>query len=127
MAEYKGSRRAAGAAPKTVNDELTLLGHAYKLAMMEWEWASINPVSKVAKEKVRNQIERWLTTDEEQRLMAASPSWLQRIILFALHTGMRQSEILDLQWEQVDLVRRTLTILEQKNGGRDTLPLNATV
>jgi hypothetical protein len=26
--------------PPTVNDELTLLSHAYKLAMMEWEWAS---------------------------------------------------------------------------------------
>ena len=126
LAEYKASRRAEGAAPKTLNDELTLLGHAYKLAMMEWEWASDNPVLKIAKEKVRNQIERWLTSEEEHQLLAASPPWLQEIILFALHTGMRQSEILNLQWPQVDLARRTLTILEQKNGARDTLPLNAT-
>jgi integrase len=85
-----------------------------------------NPVLRIAKEKVRNCIERWLTTEEEHRLLAASPPWLQEIIVFALHTGMRQSEILNLQWPLVDLARRTLTILEQKNGARDTLPVNAT-
>ena len=126
LADYKASRRAAGAAPKTVNDELTLLGHAYKLALLEWEWVTDNPVLKVKKEKIRSKPGRWLTVEEEARLLAASPHWLQEMLLFALHTGMRQSEILNLQWPQVDLTRRTLMILEQKNGGQDTLPLNAT-
>ena len=126
LAEYKASRRAQGIAPKTLNDELGLLGHAYKLAMMEWEWVTDNPVLRIAKEKVRNGIERWLTTEEEERLLAVSAPWLQEIILFALHTGMRRGEILKLQWCHVDLTRRTLTILEQKNGARDTLPVNAT-
>jgi integrase len=39
---------------------------------------------------------------------------------------MRRGEILKLQWAHVDLARRTLTILEQKNGTRDTLPVNDT-
>ena len=115
-----------GVAPKTRNDELGFLRHAYKLAEREWEWATDNPVLKIAKEKVRNLIERWLTPEEEQRLLAASPTWLQEIIVFALHTGMRRGEILKLQWSHVDLARRTLTILEQKNGARDTLPVNET-
>jgi len=126
LAEYKASRRAQGIAPKTLNDELGLLGHAYKLAMMEWEWVTDIPVLKIAKEKVRNNIERWLTAEEEQRLFAASAPWLQEIIVFALHTGMRRGEILKLHWSHVDLARRTLTILEQKNGARDTLPVNDT-
>ena len=46
--------------------------------------------------------------------------------MFALHTGMRRGEILNLHWSHVDLTRRTLTILEQKNGARDTLPVNDT-
>ncbi|NJN69894.1 MAG: tyrosine-type recombinase/integrase, partial [Nitrospira sp.] len=62
---------------------------------------------------------------EEARLLAASPVWLQEIIVFAVNTGLRQSEILNLQWCNVDLFRRTITLLEQKNGGRDTLPVNA--
>lgn len=124
IAEYKGQRRAKGAAPKTINDELTLLSHAYKLAMREWEWVASNPVQRVSREKVRNQIERWLSSDEEKRLLAASPEWLKEIILFASNTGLRQGEILNLQWPQVDLFRRTITLLEQKNGSKDTLPLN---
>jgi integrase len=39
---------------------------------------------------------------------------------------MRRGEILNLHWPNVDLARRTLTILEQKNGARDTLPVNET-
>ncbi len=125
IAAYKSKRRADGAAAKTINNELTLLGHAFQLAVKEWEWVADNPVQRVSKEKVHNLIERWLTAEEEQRLLAASPVWLQEIIVFAVNTGLRQSEILNLQWGQVDLFRRTITLLEQKNGGRDTLPVNA--
>ena len=126
LATYKATRRAEGAAAKTINHDLSLLGHAFQLAVKEWEWVAENPVHKVSKEKVRNLMERWLTAEEEQRLLAASPRWLQEIAVFAVNTGLRQSEILNLQWGQVDLSRRTITLLEQKNGGRDTLPVNAT-
>ena len=125
LAAHKSKRRAGGAAAKTINNELTLLSHAFQLAVKEWEWVAENPVQKVSKEKVRNLIERWLTAEEEERLLAASPVWLQEIIVFAANTGLRQSEILNLQWCNVDLFRRTITLLEQKNGGRDTLPVNA--
>jgi len=94
------------------------------LAIKEWEWVKDNPAKKVSREKVNNQIERWLTLEEEKRLLTASPKWLQEIILFALNTGLRLNEILDLKWSRVDLTRKTFTILEQKNQGKDTLPLN---
>ena len=125
LAAHKANRRAEGAAAKTINSELTLLGHAFQLAVKEWEWVTENPVQRVSKEKVHNLIERWLTAEEEARLLAAAPVWLQEIILFAVNTGLRQSEILNLTWSNVDLFRRTMTLLEQKNGGRDTLPVNA--
>jgi integrase len=125
LAAHKSRRRAEGAAAKTINSELTLLGHAFQLAVKEWEWVKDNPVQRVSKEKVHNLIERWLTAEEEVRLLAAAPPWLQEIIVFAINTGLRQSEILNLTWSNVDLFRRTITLLEQKNGGRDTLPVNA--
>jgi len=46
---------------------------------------------------VNNLIERWLTLDEEKNLLQASPKWLREIIVFAIHTGLRRSEILDLK------------------------------
>lgn len=113
-----------GAAPATVNKELILMGHAFNLAIKVWEWMKENPVSRVSREKVNNQRERWLTSEEEENLIAASPGWLQEIIIFAINTGLRQGEILNLAWDRVDLFRKTVTILEQKNKGKDTLPLN---
>ena len=127
ISEYKVKRRMEGASPRTVNYELTLMGHAFNLAIREWEWLKDNPVNKIKKEKVDNFIERWLTLEEEEKLKEASPKWLQDIIIFAIHTGLRESEILDLIWRQVDLNRRTITIYEQKNKSVDTLPLSQTV
>lgn len=126
ISEYKSKRREDGVSPRTVNYELTLMGHAFNLAIKEWEWINDNPVMRVRKERVNNKIERWLSLDEEQKLLAASPVWLQEIIIFAINTGLRQAEIMDLKWSQVDFKRRTIVILEQKNKSVDTLPLNAT-
>lgn len=100
------------------------MGHAFNLAIKEWEWVKENPVSKVSKERLSNLRERWLSFEEEEKLLRASPKWLQEMIIFSLETGLRQSELLNLQWPQVDLYRRTITLLEQKNRAIDTLPLN---
>ncbi|MBI3808005.1 MAG: site-specific integrase [Nitrospirae bacterium] len=55
------------------------------------------------------------------------PPWLQEIIVFALVRKCDGGgEILKLQWSYVDLTRRTLTILEQKNDARDMSPVNDT-
>jgi len=124
IAEYKTHRRSQGAAPKTVNNELALMTHAYNLAIREWEWAKENPVTRVSKEKTNNLIERWLTFKEEEELLCHCPKWVQEILILGIETGLRQAELLSLQWPQVDLFRRTITILEQKNKGKDTLPLS---
>jgi len=127
LAEYKVQRRREGAAPATTNKELQLVRHAFNLAMREWEWCRENPMHRVSLEQVQNEVDRWLTADEEERLLAASSPWLQEIIRFALNTGMRQGEILNLQWQDVDFTRGTLIVMKSKNGTRRTIPLNATV
>ena len=124
ISDYKTKRREEGASPRTVNYELTLMGHAFNLAIKEWEWCKENPVRKISKEKVHNIIERWMTHEEEQKLLNASIEWLRPILILGIETGLRQSELLNLRWSNVDLFKRTLTILEQKNKGKDTLPLN---
>jgi integrase len=126
LSSYKSKRRAEGASPRTINYELALMGHAFSMAIKEWEWVSENPVQKIFKEKVSNQVERWLTLEEEEKLLDASSDWLREIICFAVSTGLRQGEILNLRWPQIDFSRGTMSILEQKNQGKDTLPLNKT-
>lgn len=127
LVNYKAQRRMEQAAPATINKELQLVRHAFNLAMREWEWCRENPMHRVAMERVRNEVDRWLTSDEEDRLMAASSPWLREFIVFALNTGMRQGEILGLAWQDVDFVRGILVVMKSKNGKRRTIPLNTKV
>ncbi|MDH4083481.1 MAG: tyrosine-type recombinase/integrase [Nitrospira sp.] len=127
LAAYKAQRRMEHAAPATINKELQLVRHAFNLAMREWEWCRENPMHRVSMEPVRNEVDRWLAANEEKRLLAASSPWLQEIIRFALNTGMRQGEILNLLWQDVDFTRGTLIVMKSKNGTRRTIPLNSTV
>ncbi len=48
---------------------------------------------------------RYLTFEEEARLFEKleSQEWVQRIVMMAINTGMRQGEIFDLTWFDVDL------------------------
>jgi integrase len=124
VSRYKVSRRQEGAKPKTINNELVLMNHALNMCVKDWEWLRVNPIDKVSKEKVNNKIDRWLRPDEENRLLDVSAAWLKEIVVFAMSTGLRQSEILNLTWDQVDLFRKTLYIAEQKNKDKDVLPLN---
>ena len=124
ISDFKVKRRAEGVEPGTINRDLCLLSHAFNLAVREWEWMESNPVSRVSRERVHNQLDRWLTFEEQEKLLAKSAPWLQEIIIFAVNTGWRRSEILALTWDRVDLSKKKLTILEQKNHGKDTQPFN---
>ncbi len=127
ISEYKSLRRNEKAKTATLAKELELLRHALNLAVREWEWLERNPFEKVKIDKAYNKVERWITFEEEQRLLDASPVWLKEIITFALNTGMRRNEVLSLQWPEVDLFRRTATLLKTKNKEKRTVPLNQTV
>lgn len=127
LAAYRTHRRTDEAATATINKELQLVRHAFNLAMREWEWCRTNPMHKVALEAAHNQVDRWLTAEEEMKLLQASPVWLQEIIRFALNTGMRQGEILALQWQDVDFYRGVLVVMKSKNRERRTIPLNSIV
>jgi integrase len=48
---------------------------------------------------------------------------LYLITLLALSTGMRQSEILTLQWDHVDFERNTITLFKTKNKETRVVPL----
>ena len=121
--DYKRKRREENVAPATLNKELSFLRHALEMAVV-WEWLEINPAVRIPREKVKNRMERWLTEEEEEKLLNACPEWLRDMVIFSLNTGFRQNEMLSLTWSQVDLSRKTILFWDQKNGGRDTVPIN---
>jgi integrase len=123
---YKNQRYIDGVKPATINRELATLKKAFNLARREWEWCNDNPVCRVSMERENNTRDRWLTVDEEMPLFHAAAPWLRELMIFAIHTGMRQGEILGLTWAGVDLFRRIVTVFKSKNGERRTIPLNQT-
>ena len=78
-------------------------------------------------ERENNIRDRWLTPEEEMRLLDAALPWFREVTVFALHTGMRMGEITALTWAGVDLLRRTVSVFRSKNGERRTIPINETV
>ena len=123
--EYKLKRKTDGVKPGSINRELATLKKAFNLALKEWEWVRENPTSKVSLEEEDNKRDRWLTFEEEDRLLeVCHPPWMKEIVLFALNTGMRLGEILALRWGDVDLLRKTVVVMKSKNKDRRTIPIN---
>lgn len=113
-------------APASVNHELTLLSAILSLAI-EQGHLETNPCRKVKKLRLNNRRHRYLTDDEETRLLRACfgrRQHLAPLIRLALHTGMRRGELLKLTWRDVDLSRDHLHVRDPKNGRDRTLPIN---
>ncbi len=93
-------------APKTVKEELSLLKSIFKKAVEFGELPAV-PIrgTSYPEIEVNNIRERIFSEEEFQRLLEATPQWLQRIIIMAQGTGMRQNEIIQLTWDSVDLER----------------------
>ncbi len=124
VVRYQVQRWNERVKPASINLELAMLSMAFTLAVKSWEWVEVNPVIKVKKLKVDNERDRWLSRDEERRLFENSPEWLRDLISFALHTGLRQEELLCLEWSRVDLFRKTILISDTKSRKPKMLPLN---
>ena len=116
--------------PATVVRYMALLSHAFNVAVKEWQWMQDSPMSKVSKPKVNNERTRFLSKDELFRLLEAtrisSNLQLHTILLVALSTGMRFSEILELRWREIlvsDNQNLMIFLENTKNGDRRSIPL----
>lgn len=55
---------------------------------------------------VRNKRVRWLEHEETKRLINECPEPLKSVVKFALATGPRRSNIINMEWQQIDMQRR---------------------
>ncbi|MCH7951010.1 MAG: tyrosine-type recombinase/integrase [Candidatus Dadabacteria bacterium] len=96
--------------PATINRALSCLKHLFNLAKRWKKYFGDNPVSQVEFFEENNKLERVLTLEEEEKLLACSAPHLRPIILCALNTGMRKGEILNLKWSNIDMENNLITI-----------------
>jgi len=123
--KYK-KERTKHVKPATVNRELSCLRTIFNKAI-EWGKVEQNPVKKIKFYKENNKRVRYLEPDEVHRLVQECPDHLTPIVTVAIHTGMRLGEILNLKWQDIDLKRRLIYIVDSKSKEGRELPMNFVV
>lgn len=112
------------ATASTANRYLALIRAILRMARDEWEWIETIPAIKLYKEP-RKRV-RWLQQHEALRLLEELPRHLRVMARFSLATGLRQSNVSYLRWDQVDLERGFAWIHpdQSKSGKAINVPLN---
>ena len=127
IAAFRDRRLPDGA--RTTHYDLTLIRHCLKIATHEWGlMLSSNPVDFIKMPPTSKPRQRRLNKGEYERLEHASHLTLNPhiwpIIVFAIETGMRRSEILGLTWENTSLERQLAYLPLTKNGTSREVPLS---
>lgn len=113
----------------TINREFNIIKHAFNVAIDVWELPlNKNPLSSVKKAPTPKSRDRQLNDEELNRLIKEAHNvknmTVAPLILFALETAMRRSEILRIKKGHYNFESKTLFIPETKNGYSRTIPLS---
>ncbi len=121
--EYQ-RERVKTVCPATSNREMALLKHMFNVAQRWGQHQGSNPVRLVKFLPEDNLRFETLSEEQEQALLLASPPYLRELIIFAINTGLRTSDIFNLQWTEVDLEQQRLKKIVKKSDRPLSLPLN---
>lgn len=119
------SRGLARRSDRTKDLYVALIRAIFRKAMREWEWIDTMPAFKTYARAGDVRV-RYLTHAQAHLLLERLPEHQAEVVRFALATGLRQRNILNLAWEQVDLQRK-IAVIEggnTKNGQPIGVPLN---
>ena len=112
-----------GNSKATFNRYFASLKKAFNLIIINHRLNLLNPCKLVSPFVEDNQIERYLSEDEEKRLMQELPKYLKPIVICALTTGLRKSNILNLKWENINFEFGYIEILKQENKGKKQIQI----
>jgi integrase len=113
----------------TINRYMASLSIALTKASKEWGWIELNPMFNVSKKKESRGRIRFLSDDERNNLLEAcehaSNPLINLLVIIALSTGARFSEILNLKWNEIDLKRKMFYFMDTKNGENRAVPISS--
>ena len=138
VSEYRTKRLKTGVKNATVNREVALLRHMFRMAI-EWGFCAKNPARGLTQLHEQRR-DRFLSRDEICQLRQASALNISRatgaayhntktldaVVETALHTGMRKGELLPLEWEtNVNLEQRSVFLPRTKNRDPRRIPIDS--
>lgn len=112
----------------TVIKDINSISHIFNVAIKDWGYPlAVNPAQMIRKPKANKGRDRRLEVGELDLLIdALQLTWgIQSIVLLALETGMRRSEILSLKWINIFIEDRYLLLPDTKNGDSRAVPLSS--
>ncbi len=113
--------------PSTVVRYIAAISHVFTIGIKEFGWVESSPVAKISKPREPAGRVRFLSDEEREKLLDAcrvSESLiLYTVVVVAISTGMRCSELMNLTWSQVDFARQQIILEKTKNGTCRTIPL----
>lgn len=101
----------------TINRYLAALKRAYNIMIYD-DLINYNPVKRVKQLIEDNKRNRYLSKEEWFKLKQELPEQIYNIVLVALLTGLRKSNVLTLRWEQIDFELKQITITKSNNKGK---------
>ncbi|MEI8573551.1 site-specific integrase [Methylomonas sp. LW13] len=102
--KFIAARKKSGLKNATINRDLAIIRRILTLAARLWRdefgnsWLSEPPLLQPLKSDLRKPYP--IDSEEEQRLLTELPEHLQAMVTFALHTGLREQELTQLQWSE---------------------------
>jgi integrase len=121
------TKRGRPRSPATAVRYLCAIGSVFSTGIKEFGWLESSPVSKITKPREPSGRVRFLSDEERERLLKACKAsyspFLYIVVVLAISTGMRQSEIMNLTWQQIDLQRKQIILEKTKNKTCRTIPL----
>ena len=121
LSEFVAMRRNDGASNPTIRRDLNCLSSMMELAN-DWEWIDVNPVGPFLKRMRRRGMKespprtRYLTHDEEARLLVHAAPYVADAIKFAIDTGLRKEEQFSRTWEDVTITGAKIGTKDNRKG-----------
>ena len=118
----------------SVNRDLNLLSSVFEQCK-RWAWTNNNPVRGIKRPKNPRPRDRRISEAEIERIQDAlafdgktvteQRHEIAVAFLIAIETAMRQGEIWGLDWLDIQMERRYLTLYDTKNGDKRDVPLSS--
>jgi integrase len=110
--------RGKKVSPATINREISVLRNALNVAV-ENERLRFNPLVRQGKALFTKETEkqRIFTNEEISALIAEATLPLRWFIILASNTGMRESEIMGLRWNEIDMAGKVITLTASRTKG----------
>ena len=124
IARFKAEKKKEEVSNGGINRILACLKSLYNRAI---EWGMFNAANPMA--GIKNLQEppgrrRYLEREELRRLLDCCEDGFKPYVLIAVHTGLRLSEQLSLEWGHLDFKNEVISVYRTKSGKKRVLPMN---